>query len=181
MAKLIVQLIADFLRDDATVAGKFGEALRCAVLEDETQALQAYGLNQQQINVLIGRNRKDILQRLNDEIGAIMDELDFGKANLLVSYPGGGVHLRAATVLFSTGNNRTVMFRGTGFINGTTVSFAPKAGGGAATAGAVQKTSCDKDVWQRLYATVTLAPGTYTATLTRPDNGAQDVIDVTFT
>jgi hypothetical protein len=179
MAKLIVQLIADFLRDDATVPNQFGEALRCAVLEDETVALQAYGLNQQQINVLVGRNRKDILQRISDEIGAVMDELDFGKPMLNVNYPGGGVHLRAASILFSAGNNRTLMFRGTGFDAGTTVSFAPK-GGGAATAGAVQKTTCDKDVWQRLYVTVTLAAGTYTATVKRT-NTAQDVTDVTFT
>ena len=177
MSKLLVHLIGDFLRDDPTTAGQFGETLRCAILDNENVALAAYGMSNQQINVLITRDRKQILDALSDEIGAVMDELDWGKIGLKGVYPAGGVHLREARVLYSNGNNRTIEIRGSGFEPGRTVDFVPKAGGGA-VAGNIQGRNCDKDVWQRLFVTANLAAGTWATTVTRPTGSASDTIDL---
>jgi len=163
MATLLIHVISDFLRDSPPAANQFGETLRCAVMDNELNALTAYGCSPGQIALLQTRDRKKFLQALSDEIGAIMDELDMGMQGVALNYPAGSVRLKEVKVLFSAGKNRTIAIRGDGFAGNLTVSFAPTAG--APVAGAVATRACDKDVWQRLYVTATLNPGDYTVTV----------------
>ena len=170
MAKLIIQLVADFLRDTPTAANQYGEALRCAVLDNEVNALTAYGLTQNQIDILVlNRNRETIMKAISDEIGAIMDEIEWPIGGMALAYPQGAVHFREVKLLFSNANVRTIMVRGSG-LEGPSVEFTPKGGGGA-TAGNILSRSCEKDAWQRLYVSVTLPAGTYTVRVKR-SNGA---------
>ncbi len=166
MAKLLIQLIADFIRDLPTAPDQFGEALRCAILEDEEVGLRNYGMSDNQILILKTRDRQTFLNEISREIGAVMDEIDQGP-DFSPAYPA-GVHLREAKVIISNGNDRTVLVRGAGFAPKTAVTITPGAGG-AAIPNTVEGQRCDADVWQRCYVKVTLAPGTYTVTVT---NGA---------
>ena len=172
MATLLVHFISDFLRDAGTTAGNFGENLRCAVMLDDQVALKNYGLNNTQIGVLQTKDRVKILKQVSDEIGAVMDELDPAPGSGLL-YPSGSVEVRAVKLLWSSGTNRKVVLRGTGFDTNAVVKFQP-AGAGPAVTGTVERRACDADGWQRLYVSATLTAGAYDAIVERPSNGSSD-------
>src|SRR5206468_3650388 len=95
-------------------------------------------------------------------------------AGMAVAYPAGTVEIREVKVLWSSGNNRTILVRGWGFAS-PLAEVLPR-GGGAPVAATVTARACDADVWQRLYVTVSLAAGSYTMRVTRQDaayRGAQ--------
>ena len=178
MSTLLVHFVSDFLRDTLPAAGQFGEALRCAVLQDEKVAFQNYGLDSDQKQILMTKSRERILEALSNEVGAVMDEVD-GKvaAAVALAYPSGSVEVREAKVLFNAGNSRTILVRGFGF-NNPTVDVLPQAGGSAVAATILNK-ACDPDVWQRLYVSATLAPGSYTMRVTSGTKQGQTDFDVT--
>jgi hypothetical protein len=175
MATLLIHVISDFLRDQGTQANLFGEAFRCAVLEDETTALTNYGCSPAQIQLLLKRDRNQFLAAVSKEIGAVMDELDT-TLGMNLNYPGGSVRLKQAKVLFSTGNARNIEIRGDGLAGVLTVTFVK---GAVTTPGVVVGRTCDKDVWQRVYVTANLAAGNYIATVASAGNGTQDAIPLT--
>lgn len=168
MATLLIHFISDFLRD---------EALRCSVMEDEDAAYAKYGLSPEQ-QALLQRvrdgdaTRDDLLKAIADEIGPIRFEPGAGA----LTYPAGDVIIHRHQVS-SVGDARTVELVGVGFASGSTVTFT--AGDGTSTPGVVTKRTCDVDVWQRLTVTVTLPPGGYTMTITRPE-GTANSKPVTF-
>jgi hypothetical protein len=172
MATLLVHFISDFLRDVGTTAGNFGENLRCAVLLDDQVALKNYGLNNAQVGVLQSRDREKILKQLSDEIGAVMNELDAAPGTGLL-YPSGSVEVREVKLLWSSGNDRKIVIRGTAFATDAVVEFVP-IGGGGKTNGTVERRACDTDAWQRLYVSVTLPAGAYDVTVRRPSNTSND-------
>jgi hypothetical protein len=169
MSTLLIHVLSDYLRDSAPAANMFGEAFRCAVLDDENTALTNYGCSPSQIAFLISRDRKTILDALSKEIGPVMDELD-PSSGAILNYPGGSVRLREWKVLYNNGNNRTVMIRGDGLADPVTVKFVD--GGGNAIAGNVVGKNCDKDVWQRMYVTAALPAGSYSVTVQSTSNGS---------
>jgi len=177
MATLLIHFISDFLRDTPSQPGQFGETLRCASLLNDATALATYGLNGSQIATLQTKSRSKILEAVSAEIGAVMDELDTNPGGLL--YPAGSVELREVKLLFASGNDRTIVARGTGFDTAPTVTFTSSAS--VVTPGVIVKRACDPDVWQRLYVTVTLPADTYTVSVTSPSTGKADSKTITLT
>ena len=168
MSTLLIHVISDFLRDTAPQANMFGEAFRCAVLDNERTALTNYGCTPGQIGILISRDRKAILDAISAEIGPVMDELDPPSA-VALTYPSGSVRLREWKAVINNGNNRTVMIRGDGLADPLTVTFVDASAN--TIAGNVAGKDCDTDVWQRIYVTATLPAGSYGITIQSTPNG----------
>jgi hypothetical protein len=163
-AVYMIHFISDFLRDAPPSASQCGEALRSQILDNEQDGLVAYGLNELQIAVLMTQDRAKIMEAAFAELPPMMNEVGAQVPGIDLLYPGGTVHIREISIESSSGNDRVILIRGTGFVGTCLVEFAP-AGHGPSINGAVISKTADPDVWQRLRVTATLAPGTYTVSV----------------